>query len=303
MNSGEGICLTAPFQTGEYIYEVELSWPEQGLTVIYGLKIIMTGVESDYDRALDSVFDAYGEGNPLIAVSLVDRYTLANSAYSSSRYLFKVENIPNAPIWVEVSQSTGEIIAEVDDPDQWLVDPPYVEDQTHVSGTSSVTRVWDWHHPDDSERYPYFSVTVPELGDALIEYRDDSQIYINGEYLLGGPGNGCESFYLTDITGDGKPELCFGMNLGSGIVDCNIVVIDYETRQCIFSLSDRMYHDYFLFARNGVLCVMETEYMKREAVRTGVLIYDDSKISVSWDSEVNANVDRDEPPTIGQPVS
>ena len=134
MNSGEGICLTAPFQTGEYIYEVELSWPEQGLTVIYGLKIVMTGKESDYDRALDSVFDAYGEGNPLIAVSLVDKYAIGNAVSHSPRYLFKVENIPNAPIWVEVSQTTGEIIAEVDDPDKWLVDPPHVENQTNIPG-------------------------------------------------------------------------------------------------------------------------------------------------------------------------
>lgn len=140
MNSGEGICLTAPFQTGEYIYEVELSWPEQGLTVIYGLKIVMTGKESDYDRALDSVFDAYGEGNPLIAVSLVDKYAIGNAVSHSPRYLFKVENIPNAPIWVEVSQTTGEIIAEVDDPDKWLVDPPYVENQTTVPGGNSEGR-------------------------------------------------------------------------------------------------------------------------------------------------------------------
>lgn len=123
MYSNEGICLIAPFQTGEYIYEVELSWLEQGLTATYGLKVIMTGEESDYDRAVHSVFAAYGEGNPLIAVTLVDKYTIANAVSSSSRYLFKIENIPNAPIWVEVSQSTGEIITEVEDPENWLVDP------------------------------------------------------------------------------------------------------------------------------------------------------------------------------------
>lgn len=142
--SDQGICLIAPAQAGEYYYELELAWLEKDLAVSYGLKIVMTGAESDYDRALDSVFAAYGEGNPLIAVSLVDRYTLANSVYSSSCYLFKVENIPNAPIWVEVSQTSGEIIAEVDDPDQWLVDPPHVEDQTHTPGaTVHVVDIWD----------------------------------------------------------------------------------------------------------------------------------------------------------------
>ena len=125
METNQGICLIAPFHTGAFIYEVELAWPEQGLVATYGLKMVMTGEESDYDRAIHSVFAAYGEGNPLIAVSLVDKYILANATYTSPRYLFKVENIPNSPIWVEVSQSTGEIIGEVDDPQNWLVDPPF----------------------------------------------------------------------------------------------------------------------------------------------------------------------------------
>ena len=113
MESGNGVCLIAPFQTGEYIYEVELTWPGQGLTVTYGLKVVMTGVENNYDRAVNSVFEAYGEGNPLIAVTLIDKYTIANAATSSPRYLFMVENIPNGPIYVEVSQSSGKIIGEI----------------------------------------------------------------------------------------------------------------------------------------------------------------------------------------------
>ena len=112
MNSQEGVCLIAPFQPGEYIYEVELSWPEEGLTVIYGLKVIMTGEESEYDRARNSVFQAYGEGNPQIAVSLVKKFTLANAVYSSPRFVFKVENIPDGPLWVEVSATDGKILGE-----------------------------------------------------------------------------------------------------------------------------------------------------------------------------------------------
>ena len=129
IHANEGTYLIAPFHTGEYIFEVELSWPEQGLTVTYGLKVVMTGEESNYDRALDSVFAAYGEGNPLIAVSLVGRYTIANAVYSSPRFLFKVENIPNAPVWVEVSQTTGEIIAEVDEHGNWMANAPNATNQ------------------------------------------------------------------------------------------------------------------------------------------------------------------------------
>lgn len=166
-------------------------------------------------------------------------------------------------------------------------------------------RIWDLHHPDDSEHSLVFSVTVPELDNALIERRDDGVIYLNGEQLLGGSGYLCNSIYLADIDGDYTPELCFSMYWGSGFVDSRIVIYDYETRECIFTLCDRMRHDYYLFVRNGVLCVMETEIMKeairpgiqQEAVRTGMLIYNGSEISVFWDSEVNANPDRDATPT------
>jgi len=150
-------------------------------------------------------------------------------------------------------------------------------------------RVWDWYHPADREKDPYFSIRVDSLGDALIESRaEDGEIYVDGEHLLGAPGESCMSFYLGDITGDGKYELCFGIATGSGIVDRNIAIFDYETRECIFTLSDRTAHDYFLFVRNGVLCVMETEYMQQEMVRTGMLIYDGEAIAVAWDEVPNA---------------
>ncbi len=141
MCSNEGICLIAPFQTGEYIYEVVLSWPEEELTVIYGFKVIMTGEKSDYDRAVESVFAAYGEGNPRIAVSLADKYTIANATSSSPRYLFKVDNVPNGPVWVEVCQLTGEIIGEVDRNGSWLIDPPYVDGELNYFDSGPIETV------------------------------------------------------------------------------------------------------------------------------------------------------------------
>ncbi len=156
-------------------------------------------------------------------------------------------------------------------------------------------RIWDQHHPDDIERSPYFSVNIPELNNAKIEYKEDGKIYVDGEHLLGGTGHGCESLYLSDLTGDGYPELCFVMNLGSGIVDTRIEIFDYNTKSNIFSLSHRGYHDYYLFLRDGVLCVKETEYRKHDAVRTGILTYgyDHLGISILWNNEINTDVDRD----------
>jgi len=139
----------------------------------------------------------------------------------------------------------------------------------------------------DNKTYPYFSIMLPELNNALLEHREDDKIYIDGEYLCGGMANGCANLVLNDITGDGVPELCFVMATGSGMIDYNIVIIDYQTKECIFTLSDRSHHDYKLFFRDGLLCVLERKYMSVELTRTGVLTYDGSKISVSWDAEVN----------------
>ena len=156
-------------------------------------------------------------------------------------------------------------------------------------------RIWSFPHSYDSESSLLFSVTVPELGNAVIEQKEDG-IYINDEKFLGGLGYGCESFYLADVNGDSKPELCFGTMLGSGIVHSSIEIFDFETKKCIFYLSDRMNYDYHLFVRNGVLCVKEIEYRKTEVNRTGMLIHDGTQVSVLWDSEVNATPDRDTSP-------
>lgn len=187
-----------------------------------------------------------------------------------------------------------------------VTEQTYTNTDTGVPDADLPTgiRVWDWYHPDDSERYPYFSVSLPEFNNATIERNPgDGNIYVDGVHLLGGVGYGCSSFYLSDLTGDGYSELCFVMNYGSGIVDHRIVIIDYTTKESVFMAVGRMHRDYYLFLRNGILCVKETEYAKQEAVRTGVLKHNGSEITIIWDSEVNATVDRDPIPEPGESVS
>ena len=139
----------------------------------------------------------------------------------------------------------------------------------------------------DNKTKPYFSIKLPELNNAVLEHKQDYKLYLDGELLVGGMAMDFANLCLYDITGDGVPELCFVMATGSGMVDYNIVIMDPLTKECIFSLSDRCEHDYKLFFRDGLLCVLERKYMSIEFTRTGVLTYDGSKISVSWDAEVN----------------
>ena len=140
----------------------------------------------------------------------------------------------------------------------------------------------------DNKTKPYFSIMLPELNNAVLEHKQDYKLYLDGELLVGGMAEDFANLCLYDITGDGVPELCFVMATGSGLVDIRILIFDYETRECIFSLSDRGKHDYTLFSRDENLCVAEIEYaLGRKLTRTGVLTYDGSKISVAWDAEVD----------------
>ncbi len=148
------------------------------------------------------------------------------------------------------------------------------------------TKVYPTVELDDKTK-PYFSIMLPELNNAVLEHKQDYKLYLDGELLVGGMAEDFANLCLYDITGDGVPELCFVMATGSGMVDYNIVIMDPLTKECIFSLSDRCEHDYKLFFRDGLLCVLERKYMSIDFTRTGVLTYDGSKISVSWDAEVN----------------
>ena len=139
----------------------------------------------------------------------------------------------------------------------------------------------------DNKTYPYFSIEIPELNNALLEHGQYYRLYLDGELLIDGGFENFVNLYLYDITGDGISELCFVMSTGSGVIDHSIVIKDYQTKKCIFSLSDRFGHDYELFFRDESLCVLEIEYRSTELTRTGVLTYDGTNISVSWDAEIN----------------
>ncbi len=90
--SEDGITLIAPFHTGEYFYELELYWEEMNLTVTYGLKLVMTGETSSYDKALDVLGDEYWKHDPLYSARFVERFTLANAAISEEYYLFEINS-------------------------------------------------------------------------------------------------------------------------------------------------------------------------------------------------------------------
>lgn len=81
--------------------------------------------------------------------------------------------------------------------------------------------------------------------------------------------------FFTDLTGDGCPELCSTLTIGSGIGDNRIMIYDYANGAS-YSLEDRMKYDYSLSVQNGLLIVTKQAFShdkSGEVVETGYLAY------------------------------
>ena len=65
--------------------------------------------------------------------------------------------------------------------------------------------------------------------------------------------------YFSDLNGDGIPELCCTLCIGSGMIDTRVCVYDYAA-DCTYTLEGRGIFDYALRITNGILCVTRTQY-------------------------------------------
>ena len=71
----------------------------------------------------------------------------------------------------------------------------------------------------------------------------------------------CEKLFSTrDINGDGSPDFCSTINIGSGIVDSRVIICDYANGK-IYVIEDRGKTDYMLRTDNaGLLCLDRFDY-------------------------------------------
>ena len=87
--------------------------------------------------------------------------------------------------------------------------------------------------------------------------------------------------YFCDLTGDGLPEICSEVTMGSGIMDNRVIVFDYANG-ITYQLEDRGVYDYYLRLNdaNGYLYVDKKVYNSAEAVSSGRLIFRDGAIRI-----------------------
>lgn len=87
--------------------------------------------------------------------------------------------------------------------------------------------------------------------------------------------------YVTDLTGDGLPDICATYTVGSGIVDSRIVICDYANGAS-YELSDRGNFDFVLRFDEaaGCLYVDKMKYNTDELVETGRLVFQNDCLQV-----------------------
>lgn len=104
----------------------------------------------------------------------------------------------------------------------------------------------------------------------------------DGEILPLYTGMPIWNVFFTDLTGDGLPELCSTLTIGSGIGDNRIVIYDYANGAS-YSLEDRMEYDYSLSLKDGLLIATKQVYSndkKGEVVENGYLTYLNDTIQI-----------------------
>jgi len=89
--------------------------------------------------------------------------------------------------------------------------------------------------------------------------------------------------YFCDFTGDGKPELCSTISIGSGIIDNRVIIYDYA-EGVSYELSDRMNYDYVLNMKNGKMIAEKRKHMQEELVLSGELVFKDGIIQIQSDN-------------------
>ena len=104
----------------------------------------------------------------------------------------------------------------------------------------------------------------------------------DGEILPLYTGMPIWNVFFTDLTGDGLPELCSTLTIGSGVGDNRIVIYDYANGAS-YSLEDRMEYDYSLTLKDGLLIATKQVYSndkKGEVVENGYLAYRNDTIQI-----------------------
>ena len=143
---------------------------------------------------------------------------------------------------------------------------------------AQTAEAWvDYYQTDDMPWGESKTLTLPEFpGVAFTWTPNEVTADDGGEITTLFTGMPVENVYLWDLTGDGKPEFCATVSIGSGIVQTFVRVYDYASGAS-YELRDTEFHDYALTGGGKALQVIKSQnpcigWEKEEASEKGRLV-------------------------------
>ena len=232
-----------------------------------------------------SSINLYSDGTAYLVTPPISSYMLPNCTYAFA----EGELLIYASIETEESENAfgvknGEVIVRFTVADdntlvfQWATVPVFADEGARYVSKPNPSpyepRKWlDYYFDEQMPWDGNLELELPEYPDTVFQWTpyEVRTVDSGGEKTLFS-GMPVWNVYLADLTGDGLPEFCATVSLGSGIIDERIIVCDYATGN-IYDLNDRMYYDYALYLDDGRLMVKQTKYPdpQSDALATGEL--------------------------------
>lgn len=150
----------------------------------------------------------------------------------------------------------------------------------------------DWDNEITIEIPEFPNVTFSYTPERIVASKSFDDADLEGHSILIS-GMPIWNAYFCDMTGDGLPEICASLSMGSGMIDNRIIVNDY-VNGVSYELVDRGNYDYYLCMNDedGYLYVDKKKYNSDVLVSSGRLIFKENCLmleSLSSNTESNDN--------------
>ena len=224
----------------------------------------------------------YENGAALLKTPPISSYALPPCTYS----------VADGELLIHTAGENGDVIARFTIADNALVfqsaTVPLFADSgaryVHTDQTPYEALKWlDYFHDEKMPWEGSQELQLPQYPDTVFRWTpyevkaidsDGEKVLINGMPVW--------NVYLADLTGDGLPELCATISIGSGIIDTRVVVYDYAAGKA-YELADRMQYDYVLSLKDGRLIVTQSEYNGPEIASGELAIVDGELTAIGID--------------------
>lgn len=201
---------------------------------------------------IENIIERFGEGS--------ERYDAPDNSKNDWSYVRYEDKQTGINVRVDFHKGSGQIVYITA---EGL--PPAASRPTPApTSINYEPRKWlDYYNPRGDGPIHYdrsLELELPEFPDTVFSWTayEVKAIDASGEHVLF-TGMPIWNVYLADLSGDGLPELCATVSIGSGIIDTRIIIYDYANDMG-YDLSDRMYYDYALSMEDGRLIVTQTGY-------------------------------------------